>query len=432
MYIYIKNTVSNKYIVNIVDKSRDGILALTMKHKQTDYSYLLIGAYLPPAQSTWGRDAIGFYAHIMNLLYVYNECDMVILTGDLNSRIGSECDYIPEIDDINSRTVLDKTKNKHGTVLLDFLMDAKMCVCNGRVSPEFDNFTFVEPNRGSSVVDYFIVPIECYDKCVKLQIHTTLEMINKHCAAANIDIGKPDHSVLVLTVQSGPVVNGQPNLPAGTPDQHRCDEHSQAVSDIDQNHVYYRRYNVKFTPEGFLGTDVTLRALVDKIEQIEVYRVRKVEIDTVYNDLCKMYHDEMNVWFKFRNVHPYALKKLRKCSKPFWNDELTRLWKILCDAEKPYLKAQGPRRVLLRQQFHEAQTNFNKVYRKAERKFKRDKIIKIESVSTSDPNKFWAYLKKLSPRMKKDIPLEIYREDGSIENDVVKVLEKWREEYARL
>ncbi len=43
--------------------------------------------------------------------------------------------------------------------LLNFVLKSQMIVCNSRLTTQFDNFTFIDPDKGSSVVDCFIVPI---------------------------------------------------------------------------------------------------------------------------------------------------------------------------------------------------------------------------------------------------------------------------------
>ena len=90
-------------------------------------------------------------------IYTLSDADYFIICGDLNSRIGDEKDYIPDVDDVIERKVLDTSRNQHGQNLLEFLLETKFGVVNGRVSPENDAFTSVT-HKGKSVVDYFLVP----------------------------------------------------------------------------------------------------------------------------------------------------------------------------------------------------------------------------------------------------------------------------------
>ena len=167
--ILIKKHLDRYYSYTTVDKEHDGILAVKFRSKSSDYCFLVVALYLPPEQTTWGRDAAGFYSHMLKLMYEYSYCDHVVLAGDVNSKMGSVQDFIPEIDDnIGKRKILDKNKNKHGQELIDFLIESKMCVCNGRVTPEFDNYTFIH-TRGKSVIDYFMIPIESLCNCVEFK-----------------------------------------------------------------------------------------------------------------------------------------------------------------------------------------------------------------------------------------------------------------------
>ena len=112
--ILIKNSVVDEYLIESIDKSYDGILAIKFMSKQTDFGFVVISGYLPPENSVWGRDSQEFFSHALSLVYIYNECDAVFLCGDLNSRIGS-LDDTSDFDDINipCRKIIDKTTNQH-------------------------------------------------------------------------------------------------------------------------------------------------------------------------------------------------------------------------------------------------------------------------------------------------------------------------------
>ncbi len=50
----------------------------------------------------------------------------------------------------------------HGEPHIDFMQDAKLCVLNGRLNPEIDNYTCISPRGAASVVDYIITPHDVY------------------------------------------------------------------------------------------------------------------------------------------------------------------------------------------------------------------------------------------------------------------------------
>ncbi len=63
------------------------------------------------------------------------------------------------------------------------------------------------------------------------------------------------------------------------------------------------------------------------------------EIDNMYIDVCNIYYDEMDKWFRFNNINNCLHKKFRNSSKPYWNENLSELWREMCLAEANYLKA---------------------------------------------------------------------------------------------
>ncbi len=134
----------------------------------------------------------------------------------------------------------------------------------------------------------------------------------------------------------------------------------------------------------------------------------------------------------YHNTHRKARKRLKRCNPPFWNDELKELSSNLCTKENSFINARGHDRNIIRQEFEIAQNLFDRVYRRLERKYDKDKIIEIENISTSDPKQFWKAIHKLGPKSKKNIPVEVYNEDGNIETDMNKVLNKWSSEYETL
>ncbi len=160
---------------------------------------------MPPEQSTWGRDAVSFYANIFSLLYEFPDVDATYICGDFNSRMGNKQDVISEIDNVCGRKAIDLGVNKHGTVLNEFLLDGKLCTVNGRLCIENDNFTFIDP-RGRSVVDSFNVPVENMGRCKSISVNTARDMIDLYCNISeevyNIPGMIPDHSVLYLEINT--------------------------------------------------------------------------------------------------------------------------------------------------------------------------------------------------------------------------------------
>lgn len=107
--------------------------------------------------SVWGRNTLDFFNHLTSEIYLNtDEADCCILGGDFNARIGESYDYVLDIDtDVMVRQCIDNVKAGHGEDMLDFLKESKLCILNGRVTPEFNNVTPTS-TRGSSVVDCIV------------------------------------------------------------------------------------------------------------------------------------------------------------------------------------------------------------------------------------------------------------------------------------
>ena len=426
-----KLDVYNEYDIDVVDKSVDGLMILRFTHKLTDYAFLLACCYLPPEQSVWGRDAVHFFSHILSHLYNYCDDDAFYLCGDLNSKLGKMSDFIPEVDKIEPRICIDNSTNKHGSVFQDFLLDAKCCVINGRVCPANDNYTFVS-TRGKSVVDYFVSAIDCLHTCKAFSVFTPRELLSRYgnvqAADVPVDGHIPDHSLLLLEVTTCQYSNGD----ARSTHDKSATRGIHSSPYFNDNHVFYKRFKIDSVPDDFCGSEMSKLAILSLIDRLEADMDSQHQIDAIYSDICSLYHTELNKFFRSNNISPLARKRLYRSSKPFWNDELQTKWKKLCAAERKFLKSEGNIRKLAREEFTSIQKDFDRSYRKAERKFKLENLNEIEENVTKNPKVFWEMIKNLGPRKKGNIHMEIYEEGGVVNNDVPTVLHKWKTEYENL
>ena len=99
------------------------------------------------------------------------EIDMILIGGDINTRLGHMKDYIEGLDNVPPRTIIDKKQNEHRKLSNDFLLQSKMCVVSGRVNPLKDSFTLIS-HKGRSVVDYFIISNDCIDNMLDFEVKT--------------------------------------------------------------------------------------------------------------------------------------------------------------------------------------------------------------------------------------------------------------------
>lgn len=111
-----------------------------------------------------------------------------------------------------------------------------------------------------------------------------------------------------------------------------------------------------------MNTERTRNAILDLISKIEMCREIQDQIDKVYDDFCDTIIGEMAETIPKYDLSNKGRKKLR-FHKPYWNDELTDLWKNMRNKEKQYLKCEskdkGTKRVL-RHDYKVAQNTLDK------------------------------------------------------------------------
>ena len=361
----------------------------------------------------WGRDSQEFFSHALSLVYIYNECDAVFLCGDLNSRIGS-LDDTSDFDDINIpyRKIIDKTTNQHGNAFIEFLNEAKMCVLNGRFDNDDDNFTSVSP-RGRAVVDYICVPHENFEQCVSFKVMTSRSIVNDgnltHLLRERSQV--PDHSAIVFEFRT----KYEPQL--------RKDDVTNAQ----------KRYKLKSIPADFMSSSLSKLALQTIITRIESARETQDEIDVIYENLCDVIVSEMNTSIPVFDTGKRSRKRF-KSTKPYCNDELRDLWNAMHETEKRFLRFNGNNayKSRLRTEFLNAQKNFDRKLRQAERAYRQSFSNDIESMTTENPNEFWEKIKKLGPRKSSEIPMETYGQNGELLMDENIVLETWKNDFEKL
>ena len=76
-------------------------------------------------------------------------CDLLVGGGDINARTKDLIDYLPEIDGnlIPVQQNPDHIKNSHKSSFIAFLKDFRSIILSDRVTPELNNYTFVN-HRG--------------------------------------------------------------------------------------------------------------------------------------------------------------------------------------------------------------------------------------------------------------------------------------------
>ena len=416
MAVLVKDQLLNDFKIRIVDKEIDGILGIEFENKYSEFSFVIYCCYLPPENSVWGREPSTFFNHLISQLYMTQEHDLVFICGDLNGRVGKLND-VCEIDQVKSRKILDTVKGGHGESIIDFVKDAKLAIINGRITPEKDNYTFLS-SRGKSVVDYFLTPHDCLKFCKDFSILTMSEIMLK------FDLYKllstvckaPDHSLLTLKFDC----------------TYSHLDHNVNSIQGDLNKKRKKFYCFDKKPEGFLHSEIWRTAVLDIISRLEHMNEVQSDLDCIYDDLCKSIFKELDSHFDYKVVGTKSKKKLR-LYKPYWNEELSVLWKEMSQAERVFSRCKGSKQEKhqMRMSFKDKQHAFDKCLGKTARQYNRNKVFEIEQASTEDPKLFWECLKKLGPRKSTSVPMKVRINEDIVLDEKV-VTDKWKSDFENL
>ena len=405
----------------------DGQIAIKMKSNLSKMTIGIVGLYLSPDSYRYGQDPEDFFNQASVIWQDLMDCDLLIGGGDINARTKSLSDFIPEIDGqiIPRRQNPDNKKNSHADSFITFLKDNRAIILNGRITPEFNDYTFVSP-RGCSVPDYIFCPVENIHNCTGMKTHLVSEIILNFNLVPPKSI--PDHSILSSTFvtsffeigknyeSSAPSPQGNPQLTAT-----KCPKKN--LSKINEN---------------FMMNEETLELVLQAISGLEDKVQTKLEIDQRWVKVKQILLTELNKLPDIpHSTYKKQNRKFRK-SKPFWNAELETLWVNSCKAEKNYLrfKVQSPQdsryKNILRLDFKNAQSFFDKKFRFYKREHRKKEYRDLETNAKNNPAEMWASLKRLNNSPNVKAALEIVREDGTISTDTKEILERWFKDISGL
>ena len=193
--VAIHNTVLTYHKVVSIVKGLDGQLAIKLVNNVNEFSVGILALYLPPDNYIYGRDPENFFNQAAALWEDLSDCDLLVGSGDVNSRTREIVDYIPDIDGslIPHRYNPDLAKNSHADSFISFLKDNRSLILNGRVTPDLNNYTFVSP-RGCSVPDYMFCPSDHLSVCTEMKTLLVSDIANIYTIQPPRTL--PDHSVL--------------------------------------------------------------------------------------------------------------------------------------------------------------------------------------------------------------------------------------------
>jgi hypothetical protein len=368
----------------------DGILGLKFIEKVSNFAFIVFSCYLPPVNSVYGYASVDFFNHLIQQLYVHNDVVLIALCGDFNGRIGGLSDTIQDVDGMPKRVYIDDCVQGHGEELLNFILDSKLSILNGRFDKDKDNFTYISDN-GKSVVDYIFVPHECFQKCTNFEVLTMSDLLQKFNLVDMVTTNcKPsDHSILSVKLsvtydsneRSSDNVNNVNNVNHVNSDDRNCSKH--------------RKYFFDELPHEFMSSQDFLFRLNEITVKKLAECVTQNDYDIVYEEFCDLLLEEMDKCLKFVDIPREHVQRV-KHSKPYWNKELYELWKVMREAESKFLKIIGGRaaKEMFRNDYVIKRKNFDKLLKKAEKDYNKKVINDIEQLCT------YVMSKSLDPKEK--------------------------------
>ena len=424
--ILVKDTVYKNYSVKIIDKTIDGIIGIQLVDKISEYTVVIFSCYLPPDNSPYALNVNDFFAHLTSQSYLHCNVDILLICGDFNARVGNLKDTISCDEFVPERKVIDMCHSNqygHAEVFVDFLIENKLCILNGRITPEYDNYTSVSV-RGKAVVDYVISKQDCLELFKEFKVLTTTNLIDNfdiyHLITNNCK--PPDHSILSTTVSYSQLLNTanpvNSNITNTRNTSLSCGKRykfNKNVSADFQNNVHW------YTAAGAL-TNAFINCTYN--QQVS---------DTLYGELCKLLTTEMDSYLKSTNICKNSSTKVHEnmpC-KPYWNDSLKAFWNNMKLTERKFLQCRDVNVMALRNDFYTKRKTFMRELRKCERSYWYNEMEKLEHVCTNDPKMFWDTIKRLGPRKSVMIPEKVYV-NGALTSDVNVVLQQWCNEFYSL
>lgn len=411
----VKKDLMFNFNISVLDDTTEGILWLQCKCKVSDISMCICVCYLPPSGTSREVDSNAFFDTLMTQVYTYQKLGMFYICGDVNSRIADEADYIPGVDNIPERIVLDFTRNQYCEAFIDFLINVNCCVLNGR-NVKRDFYTY----RNVSVVDYCFVPYDNLELYQNFEVTPSSEMFDQFCLGICDPLHNiPDHNLLSWTLDISDMFNisSQENVPN---EVHEC-----------------IKYNLKNIPTNF-GTGIRkLDVLREAYEHLIGLELMEGELNSLYDKFCTVIKEEMKLKL---NPKTYRLSsginsnKKRHCKKPWWTDELSHLWNVQCEAEGKWRGLRGASRAPAKAIWKKARCRFDKKYKLAKRLYWQKMQADILSQQRNDQQQFWKTFGRIGVgnERKKDIPWEIYNDDQTVVSDKASVLKGWQDHFSNL
>ena len=308
---------------------------------------------------------------------MYQNEGLLFICGDFNARCGHELDFIPGVDNVPERKILDHTHNYYGSLLCDLCTSADMAILNGRTESGVNDYTYVTDN-GLSVVDYCLISYEHLAKFTNFEVYRAADVFHKASCTGVYDPSGAisDHSIICWNIE----------IDTNT----RC---SDTIANGAAS-TFYTKYDLSQVTEEFMNTrENELKHLFEE----PVVNTQE-EMDEHYKQLKDIIISEMKANGAYRKVKirkQARQRDNRREAKPWWSEKLTHLWNNYQTAEKNLVNAKKDVKYEARKQLQLTRKLFDQEVQKAKRIFWRNEQISLLEKHKKDPAKFWKDIGKI-------------------------------------
>lgn len=381
---YIKRSI--KHGVRILGSANENLLWLELKKEVFNFVkpvYLCL-CYIPPVDSVHLKDA---WLTLENEILSYSKNGFIALSGDFNSRISGQLDFIQndstshlsalsDLDyicdeDINPRHHFDNVVNRNGRSLIDLCISSKLRILNGRhIGDYFGNFTYFKVSQGNiykSTIDYAIVSEELLRSTRHFCVHT-------------LDLALSDHCQISFDI---------------------CFETNTHFDNVNNNTVNLKPFPSKYiwgedSKERFINAfkNVHIKSSLNYLSNVR-YLNEQSDIDQALSDMNSIYIKaaELSLKKSRKRSNDTNSKKIKRHQKWFTND-----LKLLRNDIKSLSSAvsKDPKNTFLGGLLRRKCNTYNKQIKKAKRESKEMLIRKLCQSEKNDPGTFWKTMKELN------------------------------------
>ena len=254
-----------------------------------------------------------------------------------------------------------------------------MCMLNGRYDCILNNFTSVS-TKGSSVMDYYVVPHESLSRFLNFKVSSTLDLINDTPGLCQIaSSGIPDHSLLTWNIVADDLGNFK---------------EPETLKSGDSV-TFYDRFNLDEIPDAFLLDNDSWQFVNVAIDTLERGRQDQHDIDTVYSKWCDYIKVNMYNSIPYKRHYPSRSAKKHRPGKPWWNDKLSDMWAKLSQAESSWLKSFcHSEKTRLKSEYVRLRKGFDKEVQRAKRFHWYSIQSELENECNIDQSCFWKSIGK--------------------------------------